>query len=142
MVHALDEARRVLKPDGILIDIRPLNGKWPIEVASLREIKETGRVRDFPEPLNADRASNEAMQDVEARGWFARDRQEFFSYTYSWDTPSDMEEWIADEWEDFVAVEEEVKQATRSAWALGDADARVRLLVKMLITRWKVRKES
>jgi hypothetical protein len=53
-----------------------------------------------------------------------------------------MEEWIADEWEDFVAVEEEVKKATRSAWALGDADARVRLLVKMLITRWRVRKDS
>ena len=142
MVHALEEARRVLKPDGILIDIRPLNGTWPIEVASLREVKETGRVRDFPEPLNVDRASNEAMQDVEARGWFIRDRQDFFSYSYSWDTPSDMEEWIADEWEDFVAVEEETKQATRSAWALGDADARVRLQVRMLITRWKVRKES
>ena len=142
MVHALAEVRRILKPDGVLIDIRPLSGTWPIEVASIREVKGTGRVEDFPEPLNADRASNEAMQDVEARGWFSRDRQEFFSYSYSWDTPSDMEEWIADEWQDFVGLGEETKQATRSSWALGDADARVRLQVRMLISRWTVRKDS
>lgn len=142
MVHALAEVRRILKPDGVLIDIRPLNGQWPIEVASLREVKETGRVEDFPEPLNADRASNKAMQEVEARGWFTRDRQEFFSYSYSWDTPTEMEEWVADEWEDVVALREETKQATRSAWAVGDADARVRLQVRMLISRWVVRKDS
>ena len=142
MVHALAEVRRILKPDGILIDIRPLSGTWPIEVASIREVKKTGHVDDFPEPLKADRASNEAMQDVEARGWFSRDRQEFFSYSYSWDMPSDMEEWIADEWQDFVALGEETKRATRSAWALGDADARVRLQVRMLISRWNVRKDS
>jgi SAM-dependent methyltransferase len=142
MVHALEEVRRVLKPGGILIDIRPLSGAWPIEVASIREVKETGHVDDFPEPLNADRASNEAMQDVEARGWFSRDRQEFFSYSYSWDMPTDMEEWIADEWQDFVALGEETKRSTRSAWALGDADARVRLQVRMLISRWSVRKDS
>jgi hypothetical protein len=141
MVHALAEVWRILKPDGVLIDIRPINGQWPIEVASLREVKETGRVEDFPEPLYADRASNEAMQDVESRGWFTRDRQEFFSYSYSWDTPTDMEEWVADEWQDVVALREETKQVTRSAWAVGDADARVRLQVRMLISRWIVRKD-
>ena len=49
----------------------------------------------------------------------------------------EMEEWIEEEWENVVAIDEEVKRQTRSAWALGDADSQVRVKVKMLITRWK-----
>lgn len=141
MVHALNEIRRVLVPDGILIDIRPLMDRWQVEVTSMREIRQTGRVQDFPVGLADDEAANRAIVQASENGWFSRDRQEFFSYSYSWDTPAEMEEWIDTEWEDFVALEEETKQATRSAWALGDADARVRLQVKMLIARWNVLKE-
>ena len=140
MVHALAEARRVLKPDGILIDIRPLNGQWPIEVASIRGVQETGRVDDLPEPLNADRASNEAMREVESRGWFRREQEELFPFFYSWDTPSEMEQFIAEDWSDFITLREGAKWATRSAWAMGDADSRVQVRVKILITRWKVLK--
>lgn len=137
MVHALQEAHRVLKPDGILIDIRPLNGQWPIEVASTRGLKETGRASDFPEPLKADHASNEAMKEVEARGWFQREREEQFPFFYSWDTPSEMEEFVAEDWSEFIALDDAVKLATRSAWATGDADSRVQVRVRILITRWK-----
>ena len=42
MVHALSEVRRVLSPDGILIDLRPLADNWPVEVVSLREVRRTG----------------------------------------------------------------------------------------------------
>lgn len=141
MVHALEDARRVLKRDGILIDIRPLNGQWPIEVASSRAVEETGKADDLPEPLNMDRASNEAMQEVEARGWFQREQEELFSFLYSWDTPREMEEFVAEDWSDFIGLSEATKHATRSAWATSDADSRVQVRVKILITRWKVRKE-
>lgn len=142
MVHALDEIRRVLVPDGILIDIRPLIDRWQVEVTSMREVRQTGRVQDFPVGLADDEAANTAIVQAVENGWFARERQEFFSYSYSWDTPNEMEEWIDTEWEGFVAMEEETKQATRSAWALGDADTRVGLNVKMLIARWNVLKGS
>jgi len=127
----------VLKPDGILIDIRPLNGQWPIEVASTRESRETGHVDDLPEPLNADRASNEAMKEVETHGWFNREQEEYFPFIYSWDTPSEMEEFIAEDWSDFIALNENAKMATRSGWAIADADSRVQVRVKILITKWK-----
>lgn len=138
MVHALDEIRRVLMPGGILIDIRPLNDRWPVEVISARGFQETGRAEDSPEPLHADMASNEAMQEVEARGWFRREQQDLFSFFYSWDTPSEMETFVAEDWSDFIELSDDVKKATRSAWAIGEADSRVRVRVKISIARWRV----
>jgi hypothetical protein len=142
MVHALNEIRRVLVPDGILIDIRPLMDRWQVEVSSVREVRATGRVRDFPVGLADDEAANRAIAQAAENRWFSRDGQDFFSYSYSWDTPSEMEEWIDAEWQDFITMDEETKRATRSAWALGEADTRVRLQVKMLIARWSVLKNS
>ena len=142
MVHALREIRRVLTSDGVLIDLRPMFDRWPIEVVSSREVRATGRMQDLPSGPADDEAANRAMAQAEQAGWFVRDREDFFSYDYIWDTPREMEEWIADEWHDFVGMDDELKQATRSAWALGEADAQVRVRVKMLITRWKIKKEG
>jgi hypothetical protein len=137
MVHALSEIRRVLLPHRILIDLRPVLSSWPIEVVSAREIQETGRIQDLPLGLADDNAANQSSAWAEQNGWFRREKEEFFPFYYLWDSPSEMEEWITDEWEGFIQLDEESKRATRSAWAVGDADSAVRVGVKMLITRWR-----
>ncbi len=137
MVHALDEVRRVLAPDGILIDLRPLADNWRVEVVSLREVKRTGRVEDLPVQTNGDVAANAAIQEVEKRGWFKREQDELFPFFYSWDTPSEMEEFVDDDWSDFVGMEDDTRRATRSAWAVADGDSRVRVRVEILIARWR-----
>jgi hypothetical protein len=137
MVHALDEIHRVLMPEGILIDLRPLADRWPVEVISSRGSKETGRVEDLVVQVDSDVASNEAMSEAETRRWFRQEQEEFFPFFYSWDTPSEMEEYISQEWTDFALLGENTQAVTRSAWALGDADSRVRVRVKVLISRWK-----
>ena len=137
MVHALDEIRNVLIPDGILIDLRPLAAQWHVEVVSARETRQTGDMTDLPLGLEDDTAANQSMLEAERRGWFHRESQELFPIYYFWDSASEMEEWIDTEWEGYVALGEETRRATRSAWALGDADSRVRVEVKVLITRWR-----
>ena len=137
MVHALDEVRRVLAPDGILIDLRPLADNWRVEVVSLREVKRTGRVEDLPVQTNGDVAANAAIQAAEKRGWFKREQDELFPFFYSWDTPSEMEDFVDDDWSDFVGMEEDTRRATRSAWAVADGDSRVRVRVEILIARWR-----
>lgn len=137
MVHALEEIRRVLVPDGILIDLRPLADNWRVEVVSLREVKRTGRVEDLPVQTDGDLAANKAMQAVEKRGWFKREQDELFPFFYSWDTPSEMEAFVDDDWSDFVGMEEDTRCATRSAWAVADGDSRVRVRVEIWIARWK-----
>jgi len=137
MVHALSEIKRVLVPDGILIDMRPLADNWRVEVASLREIKRTGRVTDLPDQTNGDVASKAAMLEVEKRGWFRREQDELFPFIYSWDTPSEMEEFVNDDWKDFIDLDEDTKRTTRSAWAIADADCRVRIRMNVWIARWR-----
>jgi hypothetical protein len=137
MVHALGEIHRVLVPDGVLIDLRPLCDRWIIEVFSARETRQTGHVTDLPLGLEDDESANQAMRNAEANGWFTREKETFFPLHYVWDTASDMEKWVDEEWENFIGLDEEARRATRSAWALGDADSRVRVRAKMLITRWK-----
>jgi hypothetical protein len=137
MVHALQEVWRVLAPAGILIDMRPLADHWPVDVVSLREVKRTGHVRDLPEQTKSDIASNEAMRDVERQGWFIPERSELFQYVYSWDTPSDMEEFVNDDWQGLIELDDETKRATRAAWAVADADARVRLRMNVWIAKWR-----
>ena len=139
MVHALSEIHRVLIPNGILIDLRPLLNRWEVQMASARETRLTGRVNDFEVGIADDTAANRAMAESESNGWFIREREEFFSYVYSWDSPHEMEEWIDEEWNDFIGLDEATQRSTQSAWALSDGDARVQLRMKMLIGRWRKR---
>ncbi|HKJ37415.1 MAG TPA: hypothetical protein VJ972_01450, partial [Anaerolineales bacterium] len=136
MVHTLNEIKRVLVPNGILIDLRPILDRWHIEVVSTRETQTTGRVQDYPLGLADDAAANKAMSTAEENKWFVRENEEFFPIIYVWDSANELEEWIHDEWDEFIGRDEETRRATRSAWALGDGDSRVHVMVNMLVTRW------
>jgi hypothetical protein len=137
MVHALDEIRRTLKLGGILIDLRPVEDNWQVEVASQQEVQVAGKLTDVPIGIADDEAAFRAMREVESKGWFAKEREEEFAFFYYWDTPSEMKEFMDTEWEDFEKIEESVYRAAQSLWASANADARVRVRVKMLITRWR-----
>src|SRR5215813_2407250 len=106
MVHALNEICRVLVPGGILIDLRMILDQWQVDVVKLREIRKTGRMQDADVGLADDAAANQCMAYAEEQRWFKREAEEFFVYAYSWDTPKEMEEWINEEWNDFISLDE------------------------------------
>ena len=137
MVHALREIHRTLKSNGILIDLRPVEDNWSVEIHSASGLQIAGYLTDVPIGKADDEAAFAAMRDVESRGWFINERSEEFAFFYYWDTPSEMKEWMDQEWDDFVKMENDVYRKAQSLWASANADARVRVRVKMLITRWK-----
>ncbi len=137
MVHALDEIRRTLKPNGILLDLRPVEDNWSVEVQSTAGLNVAGYLTDMPIGKADDEAAFAAMREVESSGWFHREQEEEFAFFYYWDTPSDMKEFLETEWEDFEKIEEAVYRKTQALWASANADARVCVRVKMLITRWR-----
>ena len=140
MVHALGEIHRTLKPNGTLIDLRPVEDNWTVEIPSSSGLQIAGRMNDMPVGIADDEAAFAAMRDVESRGWFVREQEEEFAFFYYWDTPSEMKEWIEAEWDEFTKLDDDVYRKAQSLWASANADARVRVRVKMLITRWKVKK--
>jgi SAM-dependent methyltransferase len=137
MVHALNEIHRVLAPDGILIDLRPLLDRWPLEVVSSGKVQEAGRVTDLVEPLSDDQAADQAVAEIGKRGWFVRKREETFPFFYYWDTPKEMQEYISETWYDVINIDDKLWNDLRSLWAISNTDARVRIRLKMLIVRWK-----
>ena len=140
MVHALDEIRRVLKPNGILIDLRPVESNWSVEVISSAGWQAAGRLSDLPAAVADDEAAFKAMRAAESKGWYSKKEEKEFAFFYYWDTPSEMKEFMEDEWEDFEKLEEDVYKKTSSLWASSNADARVRVRVNMLITKWEKRR--
>lgn len=139
MVHALGEIHRVLKPGGLLIDLRPVEDNWSVEVTSSAGYQMAGRLSDLPIGVADDKAAFNAMSEAESLGWFSKEKDGEFGFFYVWDTPSEMKEYIEEEWEDFEKMDEELYRKASSLWASANADARVRVRVKMWIAAWKKR---
>ncbi len=137
MVHALQEIQRVLAPGGLLVDLRPLLDRWPAEVAWADDFEEVGRATDLEGPLSDDAAANAVMDALASAGDLLREQQETFPLFYYWDTPKEMREYITGEWDDVIAVKDDVWRDLGSLWARSGADARVRLRVKMMIARYR-----
>jgi hypothetical protein len=142
MVHALSEIRRVLKPNATLIDLRPVEDNWSVEIVDSTGWQAAGRLNDMPIGVDDDEAAFKAMRDVESRGWFSKEKEEEFAFFYYWDTPSEMKEFIDEEWEGLQKMDDDLYHKAKSKWAIANADARVRVRVKMLITRWRQREAS
>jgi hypothetical protein len=138
MVHALDEIQRVLKRDGILIDLRPVEANWSVEVSSSAGYQVAGRLSDLPIAIEDDEAAFGTMREVESLGWFVREKEQEFAFFYYWDTPSEMKEFMETEWDDFEKMEESVYHAAQSLWTSANADAKLRVRVNMLISLWRV----
>jgi hypothetical protein len=137
MVHALHEMERILAPRGLLLDLRPLLDRWPLEVAWSNGFREAGRATDLAEPLADDMAADAAFAEHAPSVRLVREQRDEFPLFYYWDTPKEMQGYIADEWSDVIAVDERVWAGLRTAWATANPDARVRMRMKMQITRYR-----
>ena len=136
MVHALAEIRRCLLPRGILIDLRPVADRWPVEIIRTDTHHLAGRLVDLPTGLADDQAAFQAMEQAEAQGWFIRKGEDYFPLFYHWENPDEMIETIKTRWEGFIQLDEETEKNARSGWT---TEARLRVQLKMLITRWQKR---
>jgi hypothetical protein len=137
MVHALSEIHRVLVRGGVLIDLRPISERWLIEIISSQGIQQTGHVIDTKKAVEDDKAADKALEQAASQGFFVQEQATSFAFNYSWDTPKEMEKYIEEEWENDNALDDQTIQATRSAWAAAGADAKPRIQLKMILSRWR-----
>src|SRR5690348_14592147 len=126
MVHALAECRRVLTAEGLLIDLRPFPGNWPLEVlrgprvpaGSLPEAWPAGRLDDTQERPD-DAAANAALAQAVRAGWFDRERAATFEYAWYWDTLVELEAYIAERWNTVMRLPRRTRAAAQQLLATG-----------------------
>src|SRR3989442_13338140 len=91
MVHALREDHRVLKPGGVLIDLRPAAEHRRVGIAHEGHIHAIARLNEV---LEDDRAANRAVQRVVDGSLFRREKRYKFLVNRYADTFADFNAWL------------------------------------------------
>ena len=93
MVHALRQVHRLLKSDGILLDLRPAVKHRQVGVG---EGKRWAFVAWMREDLTDDRAADRALKRAAALGLFRPESNREFELDRVMDTLDDFREWLSD----------------------------------------------
>ena len=101
MVDALRRARRWLKPDGCLIDLRPAEPVPSVEIGPPgRDPARAGALVVQPERYQRHAAADRALATVlEQRLLYLEQAREFWFLRYA-DSPRELQEYIATRWQD------------------------------------------
>jgi hypothetical protein len=93
MVHALHEAQRVLKPDGRLIDLRPMHIHRRVGISQAGIHHQIGIMREkFDDDLAADRA----VAQVRREGSFKLEERIQFNCNRVMDTFKEFKDWLTE----------------------------------------------
>jgi hypothetical protein len=93
MVHALHEAHRVLRPNGLLIDLRPAAEHRRVGITKADGYRWLGVMR---EKFDDDRAADRAVRQVESEGRFKALERTQFTCQRIMDTLDEFQEWLTD----------------------------------------------
>ena len=107
MVHALEESWRVLRPEGVLIDLRPIASNPLIEIMSDNAFKAAGHIDDSSCTAD-DLAADEALDHAVARGLFKPIEIAQFKFSLYWDSIESMQTYVEDSWSESQQIPSEV----------------------------------
>lgn len=136
MVHALKDIWRVLARDGILLDVRPLAGRSAVEVINVGQALSAGRLEESQKNFEDDEAANDALAHIGREGLFAQERTGSFDFAWYWDTPAEMQVYIADKWTQTHIPATVLAEAQRLMAIPGEQN-RVRVRSRMTLSRWR-----
>ncbi len=131
-MHALERIWTALAPHGVLVDVRPVAARWPLEILCPGRAVRAGRVDDRPGVAD-DRAADAAMHAVERRGLFRRIDQVTFPFAYLWDSVDEMSDYIAGNWEGCVILPGRLLARARNLEREARGERRVRITLRMIM---------
>jgi hypothetical protein len=135
MVHALQEAWRVLVSRGILIDLRPLCVDVPLEIVTPSGSESAGFVDMSPE-IAKDISSDAAIQAVVRDGLYKKMKQEYFDFAYYWNTFREFKADLDERWKDEIILPDEVLKQARTLFKKHQDAARVRIRICMTLAKF------
>jgi hypothetical protein len=137
MVHALKEARRVLKQDGRMIDVRPLCIDVPLEVVYEGRSASAGVV-DLSPDIARDIASDKALSIAFADQIIIETRLEDFTVSFYWNSIDEMKADLDEDWKDEVVITPNIWQRAGELLAAQPASAKLRLAIRTKLGVYKV----
>ncbi len=136
MVHALHEAWRVLLPQGILIDLRPLCADAPLEIVFTGSCALAGQV-DMSPDIAHEIAADQAIHSVVEDEIFKKIQLDLFDFAYYWDNVADMLADMDEYWQGEVILRAGVIRRARALFKKYQPQARVRLRVPMKLEKFE-----
>jgi hypothetical protein len=138
MVHALQEAHRVLQPNGILIDLRPAPVHRRVGIQSAAGYKQIGVMREI---LEDDYAANRAVTQVTQAGLFKPARRMKFNCNRVMDGLNEFHNWL-DEFVSFGSLPSHAWLEQRVERAYHAASGRKRVIVSAPLILRPLRKSD
>jgi hypothetical protein len=138
MVHALKEAWRVMAPQGIMMDIRPLSVDTPLEVIS-GEMRQLAGIVDMSPDLKYDIAADQAIETVRREGIFIEKQVDEFEYVYYWKTFHGMMADFEERWKDEIIVPEDVINKAQQFYKENRPNGMLRLGMRMKSVKYEKR---
>lgn len=133
MVHALQEVWRVLKPLGMVIDLRPISVDVPLWILTLSGWKSAGLVDQLPDRIY-DIAADRAMRSMVHAGLLIRLQQKYFGINYYWNNLKDLKTDIEGRWKEDLIISKEVWRQARLLFKNGSGLRRIRIHFRKKIT--------
>lgn len=126
MVHALEKAHRLLKPGGVVVDVRDIDDPARVEVHDGARVSLAGRVVDRSD-FDDERQALAALAQVVEDGLFVMEEERLFDHNLHAETLDVLRKYIADEWENTILPEETAQKAVElMSRAADDAEVIVR----------------
>jgi len=126
MVHALKETWRVLKPSGIVIDLRPISLDTPLLILTKTGWKPAGYPDQSPDRIH-DIAADRTMRIVVKGGMFTSVKRQYFEINYYWNNLNELKTDIEARWADDVIVSKEIWRQAHLLFKNGSGERRVRV---------------
>jgi hypothetical protein len=108
----------------------------PVEILTRGSEKLAGRLDDNNR-TREDVASNNAISEVVQKGWFKKESEYFFEYTYYWDTVEEMIEYIEADWGNSVIVPDNLLAETHRLVQAADKGVEIRIRRTMVIASYR-----
>ncbi len=109
MVHALQNTRRLLEPDGIVIEVHNLPVPPVIEVHSGTSIIKVGWLLDKTD-FEVERSAFNALFQVIENGEYMLEDQKDFLFNTQVDDLQEMQSWLDQWWESAILSESTIKK--------------------------------
>lgn len=135
MVHALQLAKRILHPNGLLINVNDLPAPHVIEVHTPETVYKVGWLLDR-EDFGDTRSAFNALAEVVADRYFTLEDERDFDYNIYIDGLLELHEWLADWWSSAILTDGIVQ---RLAELTRDAPQPARIVLGLRVRMTKLR---